>query len=272
MNATLRLQPRWPYLTLLLMGLQRALAYRMTLLIGMLSGLINLVLLYYLWQTIYHGQTQVGQYDWSMMRTYLVLSYAVNGLLTWRSQSNIFRTIRTGEVANELLRPLDYFGMQLAQTTGTAIVEGGISALLALAVGLLWLDVAPPVSPSAGGLFLLSVVLGFLIKFLISFLIALLCFWTINSVGLMWAQNALVGLFSGALIPLNLLPAWLQTLMTLTPFQGILFIPLSIYLGTVQGLALGGVLLLQIGWIAALTWLAYWLWQPAIRVLEIQGG
>lgn len=272
MNATLRVQPRWPYLTLLLMALQRAVAYRISFLIAMLNGLISVGLLYYLWQTIYQRQTQVGGYDWAMMRTYIVVSYAVNGLLSWRSQSNIFRAIRTGEVAHELLRPLHYFGVQLAQTTGAAIVEGGVSGVLALLVGRLLLDSTPPVSWSAGILFVVSVLLGFLIKFLISYLVALLCFWTLNSTGLMWGQNALVGLFSGALIPLNLLPAWLQTMMTVTPFQGILFVPVSIYLGAIQGWAIGGALALQLGWIVILTWLAHRLWTPALRALEVQGG
>lgn len=117
-----------------------------------------------------------------------------------------------------------------------------------------------------------SIMLGFVIKFLISFLFALLCFWTINGLGLVWAQLALVNLFSGALVPLVFLPDWLGKLAAWAPFQGIIATPLAIYQGSVQGWDMLQALAVQLLWVLLLWGLARLLWQPAMRALDIQGG
>ena len=62
---------------------------------------------------------------------------------------------------------------------------------------------------------------------LISFLAALLCFWTVNGVGLIWAQTAVVNLLSGALVPLAFFPYWLRAFAAWAPFQGIIATPLA---------------------------------------------
>jgi ABC-2 type transport system permease protein len=163
-------------------------------------------------------------------------------------------------------------GAQLALAAGAALVEGVLSAGLALVVGALAVGIAPPATMAAWLLFLPSVALGFLIKFLISFLVSLLCFYTLNGVGLIWAQMALVSLLSGALVPLSFFPGWLQTFARWAPFQGIVHTPLAIYLGRAQGWELAGALALQLAWCAILWLLARALWGPASRALDIQGG
>jgi ABC-2 type transport system permease protein len=270
--TTLRLHPRWPYLTLALTTLQRAVAYRVTFFFSLLSGLIWVIMLYYLWGAVYATREQVASLDWPLMRTYILVSYAVNSLLSWNSLSRMVSTVRTGEVATELLRPVDYLFANLAQASGAAVVEGGLSGLLALLVGIFVLDTLPPATPLAALLFLISVLLGFVIRFLLGYMLALLCFWTLNGVGLMWAFNAVVSLASGALIPLTLFPGWLRTVLLIAPFQAIVYTPVSIYLGSVQGMALIQALAVQVSWVLILYWLARRLWQPALRALEVQGG
>lgn len=111
-----------------------------------------------------------------------------------------------------------------------------------------------------------------MIKFLISFLAALLCFWTVNGIGLIWAQTAIVNLCSGALVPLAFFPSWLHTFVIWTPFQGIVAAPLAIYQGQATGWALWEALGGQVLWIVLLWMLARALWGPATRALAIQGG
>lgn len=139
-------------------------------------------------------------------------------------------------------------------------------------LGFLLLGIAPPASVLAALLFLVSVGLGFLIKFLITFMVALLCFWTTNGLGLIWAQTAVINLFSGALIPLQILPGWLQSVALAAPFQGIVYTPVMIYMGAIEGAALWMALGLQLFWVIALWWLVRLMWMPALRTLDLQGG
>jgi ABC-2 type transport system permease protein len=268
----MRTAPRWPYLSLMLNAAQQAAAYRSRILLSAIGNGIWIVAVYYLWRTVFAAGGQLAGYDWGTMQTYLVLAYAINALLSFSSTARLYNLVRTGDVAQELLRPVDYLSAQLAIALGGGLIEGIISAALALIVAALVVGVAPPASPTAALLFLPSIALGFVIKFLISFLAALLCFWTVNGVGLIWAQTAMVNLFSGALVPLAFFPDWLRAFAAWAPFQGIVATPLSIYQGQAAGWDLAGAVALQLVWVVVLWGLAQALWGPATRALDIQGG
>lgn len=271
-HPAFRTIPRSPYLSLALMALQRAVAYRTSYLLNLLTGLVWVMALYALWHAIYIGRVQVGNLDWDAMRTYLVVSYAVNVLHSYSSTARMVWLIRNGGIAAELLRPVDVLRAQLVQSLGAAVLEGALGAALALLLGVLVLTISPPVSALAAGCFVLSVVLGFLIKFILNFITALGAFWTVEGQGLIWGQMAIMNLCSGALLPLTLFPGWLQTILLALPFQGILYTPLTIYLGQRQGMAIAQALGWQVGWVLILWWLARVLWRPAMRALEVQGG
>lgn len=266
--ATLRMQPRARYLALLLTAAQQGVAYRGRTLLSLIGNGLWIVVVYYLWYAVFGNNTQIAGFDWASMRTYLVLSYAINALLAFSSTARLFGLVRTGDIASELLRPVDYLAAQLALATGAALVEGALSAVLAIAIGIFVVGVQPPASLGAAVLFVPSIMLGFLIKFLFTFLVSLLCFWTINSIGLIWAQTALVNLLSGALLPLAFFPDWLQPVVRWAPFSGIVATPLAIYQGQTGGAALG----LQVGWVIVLWAMARAVWGPATRALDIQGG
>ena len=270
--SLIRLSPRPKYVSLALASLQRAIAYRMTTFNNVLAGLVWVGVLYYLWQTVFAANPQVGGFDWDRMRTYILVSYAVNTLLSFYTEARITNAIRTGAVAIELVRPIDFLTAQLAEALGAAVIEGLLGSVVAVLLGLLLLHVAPPVSLVATVFFVVSVGLGFLVKFLIGYLTALLCFWTINGLGLLWARSAVTNVFSGAMIPLALFPDTLKQVALALPFQAIINTPLAIYLGDVQGAALAEALAVQIGWIVALWLLARGVWAPCVRSLRIQGG
>jgi ABC-2 type transport system permease protein len=268
----MRVVPRPAYWSIALAAMQRGLAYRTTALLRLVSDLVWVAVLFYLWQTVFAQQAELGGLSWAQMRTYILVSFAVNALLGFSSAARLMGTIKTGEVATELLRPVDFLLAQFAQAAGAAVVEGLLSGALALVLGVLVLGVAPPASLLAAVMFLVSVALGFCVKFLVTYLVALVCFWTVNSLGLLWAQNALVSVFSGALIPLQFMPGWLRTVALAAPFQAIVYTPVQIYLGALSGTALWWAIAIQAAWVVALWVAARLLWRPAARALEIQGG
>jgi ABC-2 type transport system permease protein len=254
------------------MSVQQAVAYRGRTLMTLLSNLVWVAMIYYLWKTVYTGAGTIQGFSWVEMRSYILLSNAINMLLSFFSAGRMMSSIRTGEIAQDLLRPVDYMYSQLAMTAGLMVIEGLLSTAATLVLGVFVIGMVPPVSWLAAALFMVSILLGFLIKFLVSFVTSLLCFWTVNSVGLLWAQSALINLFSGMLIPLAFLPDWLRIAAQWLPFQGIIYTPVMIYLGRVQGsglwLALGG----QVFWVAVLWLAAQAFWQRAVKALDIQGG
>ncbi|KFA92724.1 ABC transporter permease [Archangium violaceum] len=269
----LRMAPRPRYLALALTGAQRMIAYPRTVLLNLLANLVWLAVSYQLWAAVFSSTAQVGSFDWARMRTYVLLVQAL--ALFLNATDAVYRMVilvRMGDIATELLRPYDILRGQLAISTGAALVSGGLGAVVIAAVGFVWLDALPPISPGAAVWFAVSVLLGFLIRFLVGFITALITFWTMNWLGVSWAQTALVSILSGALIPLELYPEWLRSLALVFPFHGILHTPLAIYLGDLQADALSRALAVQAFWVVALWGLARLMWRPGVRALEIQGG
>jgi ABC-2 type transport system permease protein len=272
-DTPLRLSPRVPYLSVALMGAQGALAYPRAVVLNLLSTSVWLAISYYVWSAVFSSSAQVGSFDWARMRTYVLLVHSANMVLgSAVSLHRVMRSVWTGDIATELLRPYDYMKAQLALSVGSALVAGGSGLGVALVLGSTLMDALPPVSLVAGMLSGVSLCLAFLLSFLVGFGVALLSFRTMNWLGLTWLESALVGILSGALVPLELYPDWLRTVALILPFHGIIHTPLSIYLGDLQGLALLKALGLQAAWVVGLWVLVRRLWVPSLRALVVQRG
>ncbi len=269
-GTPVRRRPR--YAAIATTAMQQAVAYRVGTLTGIIANFFWIAILYYLWRAAFAQQSRIGTFTWDEMRTYILLAYGINALIGFPAASRMMGTTRTGEIVIDMVRPLSYLRTQLALATGQAAIEGLCSLALVALLGVLVVGIVPPASPLAAVGFVLAVALGFVTKFLFVFTVSLVCFWTINAVGVNWAQLAIVNVLSGALVPIQFLPGLLQPIAAWSPLRGIVATPLGIYLGQYEGRALAGMLALQAGWLAALWLIADRAWVRAFRAVEIQGG
>lgn len=260
------------YVSLARTTLQQAIAYRITTFFNVGLTFIWVIILYYLWRAAYAGRASIAGLTWDEMRTYVVIAYGINALVGWRTGTAMMATIRTGDVVFDMVRPLNYCTTQLSRAVGFTAVEGAISMAFTLTIGLLFLHIQPPASVGAGLLFAVALIIGFVTKVLVVFLVSLLTFWTLNGMGLMWSQQAIMQILSGTIVPLALMPGWLQVIAEVLPLRGIVSTPLQLYLGKSSGWDAVGLLGLQVLWLAVLWVVSNLAWRRAFRVVEIQGG
>jgi ABC-2 type transport system permease protein len=83
---------------------------------------------------------------------------------------------------------------------------------------------------------------------------------------------SIVVIFSGMLVPLPLYPDWMQFMLDLQPFRGLVDLPFRLYMGHLPPTDLPSVLLHQLGWTAALVYLGRWWLSHHIHRLVVQGG
>lgn len=272
MSDSVRVQPRPKYVSIALTTFQQAITYRITTLTNIALTFIWVFILYYLWKAAFSDRAMIQGFTWDDMRTYVVLAYGLNALIGWRISANMMYSIRTGEILRDLTRPLNYCVNQISVATGAALVEGILSLILTLVVGLVFIGIQPPASAAAAALFGIAVVLGFFTKALIVFCVSLLMFWTLNGVGISWSREAVINILSGTIIPLAMMPGWLRVVADVSPMRGIVSTPLMIYLGQAEGAEALQLLALAAGWLVALWFFANWAWQAAFNRVEIQGG
>jgi ABC-2 type transport system permease protein len=264
--------PRPGYLALLLVQIQQGIASPSGTLIDTLASLLSVATVYYLWRALFLVRPQIAGFSWHDMQAYVLTANVLFALLGATSPRPLMEAIRTGAIVSELLRPYSLVGAQLAQALGRALSQSLLSSALTALVGLVLVRMALPPSPAAGGLFLLSVALSFLTSFLLNLLLALLCFWTRDSEGLLWAHGVISYIFSGGMAPFAFLPGWLQMLALVLPFRGLIDTPLRIYRGAAVGSELWLALGLQALWIALLLVAVQRLWRRGLRAAELPGG
>lgn len=252
--------------------MQSSLAYRFNFFINTISGIVFVTAMFYIWKAIYSQRTELSGMTWEDMKAYLLVVFVSNMLLTWQSETAVARRVLDGSVSMDMLKPLNFQKARLSEILGTSIVEGGVCALVATAWAILFAGVKLPADWMAGGLFAVSLLFSILVKFGIIYLAGLICFYTTSLLGVAWARAAITNLFSGALVPLTLFPDWLGTLASWLPFQGIVFIPASIYMGRLEGLEALQNIGLQLLWVIILWWAGKILWRWSVRQVTIHGG
>jgi len=213
----------------------------------------------------------------------ITYSWVGQGLLTllpWMADPDIATAVRTGAVSYDRLRPLDFYALWFARAAGwiaarvvpRALLMAAFACLLLPLLGLAAWAWQPPSAVMAALLFAVSVVLALLLSTAMVMLLNIGVAALLDAAGLNALAAPLVIIFSGSLLPLSLLPDWMQVALLLQPFAGLLDIPLRLYFGQLSGpLAFAG-LGLQAFWITVLVLTGrYWL-ARVLRRLEMQGG
>jgi len=212
--------------------------------------------------------------------TYTWIAQALFALLPWMGDPDIATAVRTGTVSYDRLRPLDFYGLWFARTAGwiaarvvpRALLMAAVAAVLLRSLGLAQWGWQPPASVAAGFLFVVSLALALLLSATMVSLINIAVAALLDARGINALVAPLVIVFSGSLLPLSLLPDWMQLALLAQPFAGLLDIPVRIYFGQLSGPSVFAGLGLQVLWITALVLLGrYWLTR-VLRTLDMQGG
>ena len=259
------------YVSLCKMTLAQTIAYPRALLLRLLTQVFSAVALFALWQAIAAHGAGLGDYTLAEIKAYVSIALLTNMVMTF-AEWRVAWLVRDGSIAMELLKPIDFQRARLAETVGSGIFEAIVATVIIGMFGLVYGGIALPHTPAVWLLVLVSLLLSLLIKFGIIYLTGLLCFWTSSALGMTWLRIAIMNLLSGALIPLTFFPPWLRSFAFALPFQGIVYIPASLYLGRSAGQAALQQVGLQVVWVVVLWVSGRALWGRAVRQVTIQGG
>ena len=211
---------------------------------------------------------------------YVWLGQALLTLLPWSADAELARMVRSGDVAYERLRPLDtytfWYARAVARRTATPLLRAipmvVTTGVLFPLLGLGRWGLSAPASLEAAALFVASMVLVIALSSAFSTLLDVLVVATLSERGINTFVAPLSIVFSGSLIPLPLLPDWLQPAMHYQPFAGLLDFPLRIYSGHITGFGAIVALGRQVLWIVVLIALGKLLMGRVMARLQSQGG
>jgi ABC-2 type transport system permease protein len=264
------------YWHVIAVGIQNSLVYRVNFLVRAVFELIPLLSLLLLWRAIYEGAEgrEVGGYELSELITYyLVVNIVVALTAVTEDDWQIAADIRDGRISQFLLKPVDYLRYRFCLFLAGRLVY---TAAALVPTGLFLLSqhehLEAPASAAHLGFFLAALAMTAVLQFLVSFTMALLAFWILEVATFIFILFAFEYVAGGHLFPLDLLPSFWRELLNLTPFPYMLYFPVRVYLGRLDGAELWTGLGIQAGWLLAVYLLARWVWRRGLRHYSAVGG
>lgn len=250
-------------------------AYRSEIFIWMILDTLPLLVMLLVWIAVYANQTTLRGYTLSQVTEYylwatFIMGISANHFEQWRVQQ-----IREGQIDFFLTRPLSF----LEEIWWTEIAGKSVYLLLIMPVFIclfwlvsLWLGpfAWTPLTWSSLGWFAVLMIGSFLVEFFLALIIVLIGFWVEGADGLEHFKWLAISLTSGSMIPVKMMPAWLQSVVAWSPFQFLYAVPI----GVIQHTSTVSItqLLLFVGFIGCLWLVALILWSKAKYQYASAGG
>jgi len=223
------------YITLFYINWQNSLQYRFSLVVYILGYSLYIGVLLYLWSAIYEEGMSVGDYTLQELTTYYLLQLMINSVIFSYISWDVIDNIKNGYFSNFLVRPLDYYLYWFTVNISGKVLE---AIFVVIAVGII--SAFLPGYFSLPGefitflYFLISVFLGIILAFEMDFSVGMITFWLTQVRTFKYMLQTLILFFAGAMLPLDLFPAFLTEIADFLPFKYLVFFPVRIYLGKID--------------------------------------
>ena len=261
-------------------GLQYRIAGISNAAIGIFWGLIEIVVL-----TVFYtyGNNNAGEningLTLSQGVSYIWVAQAVIGFLNSSIDGDLLKKIISGDIGVELCRPLDLYWHWFARTAAGKVSAVSVRGVLMIIFGIVLsltgfksIGLGPPHNSLYFFLFIISVFNALI------FSTAYGMFMTAVRMGISWGDGPLniIGVLgmvlSGAHLPLQLWPDFMQAFLRMQPFAGYLDTPVRFYAGSVD-IQTGLIsMAFQFMWIIVFVISGKMIMKHKIKNVVIQGG
>jgi len=260
------------YLTTMRTEVQLQFQYRAAIYMYLLGMVAEPVIYLVVWTTIAEqsGGTVGGLTTGELAAYYIVWTLVRNMNLVftpygWESR------IREGKLSGQLLRPLHPIHYDIAEFAGGKFVW----VLFYLPIAVVLTLVFHPtfdIRPLEVAVFAVAIWGAYLIRTFNQSSLGLITFWTTRVGALFQLYITLELLLSGRLVPLTLMPEWVQTVAWFLPFRWTFYFPIQTLVGDLSNEELLGGLAMQVFWIVVGIGVFSLVWRRAIRQYTAVGN
>jgi ABC-2 type transport system permease protein len=260
------------YLTRARTQIQSNFQYRVATYMWMIGMLAEPIVYLVVWTTIaeQQGGSVQGISTGEFAAYYIVWTLVRNMNIVFGAPFWEYR-IREGRLAGDLLRPMNILHYDLAYFAGWKFVV--VALWIPIAVGLSAVF-HPDLHPSALQIvvFIVAIWGAYFVRSMFQATIGMLNFWTTRGAAVFDLYMATEMLLSGRLVPLKLMPGWVQTLADFLPFKWTFGFPIESLVSdmSTRSLLLG--LGAQVMWTAIGYVLFTFAWRAAIKRFSAVGA
>jgi ABC-2 type transport system permease protein len=238
----------------------------------LISNLAYIVILYFLWKSIYGSSQMLNGMTFNQVFVYMTVTSSIFVLFKTWLEWRVSRDIISGAITTQLTKPLDHQLMMLFDTFGRTLNN----ALVVTIPSLLVLFGIFRASITVGWnvlFFCLSLPMACLLSLVIDYIVGLSSFYTESLWGISTTKEIIVLVLSGGLVPLSFFPEAIRNVLRYLPFQAIYHTPASILTGPSLSLVdYTSMLGIQAVWAVALLVISRLFFAQAVKAVTINGG
>ncbi len=256
------------YLKIFSITVRNALETRSRSLVWFLISLITPLLMLFFWRGATHGDAEiVSGWNYSSLFVYFLLSIIGGSLLISHIEEDVAdKDIKQGNLVAYLTKPFSYFKIKYLSELPWRLLQGsfGLVVFIFLAIFLHNL-INFNMTFIQLMLTILVCILASLISFTFKIIVGVLGFWFTDSHGLFQLVDVLLVILAGYIVPLPLLPKFLQGIAQVLPFSYMNYFPVIVAQGKLDVLHTLVVLMSQIIWLVILIGLYNFLFNKGVR-------
>ncbi|MBI3366606.1 ABC-2 family transporter protein [Candidatus Roizmanbacteria bacterium] len=219
------------YFQLMNVTIAQIFSYRLSFTLWRARNIFNLLFTYFLWTSVFISKPSVFNYTQNQLVSYILCINFLSSLVLASLTIDVGSDILSGNIMNYLLKPFSFFKMIVSRDLADKFVNGFFS--IAEIIILLFLfkpNVFIQKDFISYIVFLISLAIGIIIAFFISLSLSFFAFW-VNEI---WAPRyiymLLVWSLAGNFFPLDILPKSIYTILLITPFPYLIYLPSKIFL------------------------------------------
>ncbi len=247
--------------------------YRANLFMYIFYWLVSPIIYLAVWTSIANANGNVSGLTANDFITYYMI-LLICDQLTSNIVLHIFAyKVQDGTLSGELIKPIH------PMLTNTLVNDIAFKTLNLIFLTPIWIVLALLFKPdfasvSINGILLSipALLLGYSINFLLSGVITSLAFWTTRVYSIHEFYYALILLFAGQFVPLQLMPDVIQNVAKFLPFQLFMYLPIQMIQGNLSSTEIAE------GYIAGAVWLVIaltlfrWVWREGIKRYSAVGA
>lgn len=264
------------YLSIFRLRLSTGLQYRGAALAGIGTQFFWGFLIIMVFQAFYSQTINEPPISLTQLITYVWLQQAFLAFIAlWFRDNELFQLITSGNIAYELCRPSDTYSLWYAKLLAQRLASAMLRSLPILVVAFFLPQpyrLPLPADLSTLMLFIVTLLLGLLILVSISMLIYISTFITMSAAGSLLLFGVLGEFLAGMIIPVPLMPSWLQSIVNVLPFRLCADFPFRVYSGHISKVEALTLIPLQLLWLGALIGIGKYSMSRALRRIVVQGG
>lgn len=196
------------------------------------------------------------------------LAYALWGpffsriAVSWMYEARMIEEVSSGSINSILARPISFFEYYYSQLMGYKFITTAISCSIPILASLYF---KLPFHWERLPMAFLLVFYYLLIVHQMSFIVSCCAFFFNRIHSFTVAKNLFIFLLVGELVPIDLMPDWLERLMLALPFSSGVFIPVAYIIGRVEiETVLNGFISVTAG-AAFFGAISYWIWKKGLK-------